>query len=385
MRVTLSAPSRFHYFDLAQQLEARNHLQQIYTGYPRWKLKALGVRHERIKTFPWIHAAFMATQRLGLHNQKSIELIDSFDRLTFDRHVASCLEDTDIFTAISGCGLLSGRTAKLLGAKYVCDRGSTHIQHQLNVLREEHTEWGMPFTPTHERIVERELNEYQEADLITVPSDYSKKTFIEHGIDESKIKSIRYGADINQFYPTEYREKRELIVAYIGGINIRKGIQYLFQAFSKIEARNKKLWLIGQADEAFVDRLRNLNMIPREAVFFGHVMQSELRDRLSQARVLVLPSIEDGFGLVVAQALACGCPAIVTDCSGSAELIENGKNGYVVPSRNVDALADAINKVVESKSYILMRHSARSKVEDIGGWSQYGDIVTSTYEYLLKA
>lgn len=385
MKVALAATGKFHYFDLAKQLAERDALALIFTGYPRWKLGATTIPDEKIRTIPWMHTFYMGTQRLSAQPHRWSETLDWVDRASFDYFVANNLPQIDVFTGISGCGMRSGVAAKNMGARYVCDRGSTHILYQNDILKREHDEWGLPFTPTHPKIIERELAEYESADLITVPSLFAKQSFVSAGVAELKIKVIPYGVDLERFEPTASPQRADFVVAYVGGINLRKGIQYLVQAFSRLAHPRKALWLIGQADRRFIDRLKKLGLLPAETVFMGHVDQAQLKGYLSQASVLVLPSVEDGFGLVMAQAMACGCPVIASSHTGAAEIVQPSINGHIVPAQSAEALADALQQMADAPDQLRMRAAARESVQKLGGWRHYGDQVFAAYRSLCGA
>lgn len=382
MNVVIAATSRFHYFDLAQQLARLGALGRMYTGYPRWKLPSSKISPQSICTVPWIHTFFMALQRTYPRPTVLSESLDWLDRVTFDAYVAKNLPECDVLTAISGCGLRSGMKAKATGGKYVCDRGSTHILYQNSILKEESSEWGLPFTPTHPRIIERELLEYEEADLITVPSAYAKRTFITAGLDEQKLAVIPYGVDLSSFYPTDTPRADSFVVAYVGGINFRKGIHYLFQAFNKIKHPKKSLLMIGQEDTELTNILRAKRIHPREVTYTGHIGHTVLKHYLSRADVLALPSVEDGFGLVMAQAMACGCPVVASEHTGGPEIVRNGFNGYVVPARDVSALAHALQSIAESSPDRRMREGALATAREMRGWSMYGEQIFDTYRAL---
>ena len=81
----------------------------------------------------------------------------------------------------------------------------------------------------------------------------------------------------------------------------------------------------------------------------GHIPQPELSAWYSRANVTVLPSVEDGFAIVLLQAMACGSPIIATENSGGPDCIEEGKNGFVVPPRDVDALAEKLVWFAENR------------------------------------
>lgn len=381
MLITLAATGKFHFVDLAKQMFRLGVLANYFTGYPRWKLGSEfppGVaRH-----VPLLHSAYMLSQRWSWIPGLVSRELDYLDRRHFDQTVARNLAPCDVYTAISSCGLASGSTAQRLGAKYVCDRGSTHIQTQNKLLKAEYERWKTPYQEVDPRVMEREMVEYDLADLITVPSLFVKTSFIRNGVDEKKIAVLPYGVDLSQFKPTAEPDPDEFVVVFVGGLNLRKGVQYLLQAFAELRAPRKMLHLIGQADPLFIKQLGSRPWWTPEVRLHGHVPQYELKQHLSRAHVLVLPSVEDGFGLVVSQALACGCPVIVTRNTGAHELIENGRNGYVIDAGNTVQLKQALERLAEERGNVDMRHHAIESVRKPGGWDTYGDRVLAAYTNL---
>src|SRR6202041_3480104 len=137
-----------------------------------------------------IHAPYM---RFAPSNTSFRLSWEWYDRVWFDRYVASSLPSCDLFCGLSGSGLYTGRVGKSRGAKYVCDRGSTHIRFQDRILREEYDRQGIPFSGIDPRIIGREEAEYQAADIITVPSTFVLNTFIEAGVARCKMRLTPYG------------------------------------------------------------------------------------------------------------------------------------------------------------------------------------------------
>ena len=171
MLVTQNSIGRFHHFHLARQLETRNLLDAIYTGYPRFKLKdEPGIPKEKIHTFPWLHTPYMARGRLllgrsiWLNREWAWWANETLDRyVTFRLNVATCL------IALSGSGLYSGNKAQRLGGFHICDRGSSHIRYQDELLFDEYQRYGSRWTGIDPRVIAKEEQEYEQADLISIP------------------------------------------------------------------------------------------------------------------------------------------------------------------------------------------------------------------------
>ena len=373
MKVVLTTLGKFHSFDLARQLHARDALQVIYSGYPRFKLRSEGLPERKVRTFPYLHAPYMASgwrDRIGLRLLRQWEY---WDRTSIDRYVANTLPDADVFVGLSSCGLATGREARRRGMKVVCDRGSTHIRHQHAVLESEHRRWGMPFTGVDPRIIDREEAEYHNADLITVPSRFVRDTFVAQGVALQKLRVLSYGVDLQRFTPVDEAPADRFDVLFVGGFSLRKGVPDLLRAFNALEHPRKSLTVAGIAEPAVVERVRELGMLPEGVRFLGHVPQPELKTLMSRSHVLVLPSVEEGLAMVMAQALACGCPVVATRNAGAEDLYSDGVEGFVVEAGNPATLGSRLQRLADDDA--LRRrfsHAALQRVRSIGGWSAYG-------------
>lgn len=384
MKAVLTTLGRFHSFDLARQLYTRGALEAIYTGYPRFKLKHEGLPHALVRTFPYLHAPYMASGWRGRFGQRFLYQWEYWDRTTIDRFVAGSLPDADVFIGLSGCGLASGREARRRGMRYVCDRGSTHIRHQDDVLREEHRRWDVPFTAIDPRIVEREEAEYETADLITVPSNFVRDTFVARGVDPAKVRVLSYGVDLDRFHPVAEPAAGGLDLLFVGAISLRKGVPYLLSAFKALRHPRKTLTIAGTQERAVVERMRALGLLTDEVRLLGHVPQPQLKELMSRSHALVLPSLEEGLAMVMAQALACGCPVVASRNTGAEDLFSDGVEGFITEAVEERSLTDRLQALADDPSLQeRMRAAAVQRVRSIGGWSAYGDQAISLYSDLL--
>jgi glycosyltransferase involved in cell wall biosynthesis len=101
--------------------------------------------------------------------------------------------------------------------------------------------------------------------------------------------------------------------------------------------------------------------------------------------VFVLPSLADGFGMVVPQAMACGLPVIVTENVGAADIVRDGRSGFIVPVRDVEALCEKLRFLHENRD--LAREMGRQARQDVicgYTWDDYGDRLVGFLETLLR-
>ncbi|MFT3735911.1 MAG: glycosyltransferase family 4 protein [Rhodocyclaceae bacterium] len=385
MKVVLSTIGKFHTFDLARQLHARGALSAVFTGYPSFKLRNEGLPASMIRSFAWVHGPYMGFPQLHKLGAGFIREMEFFDKITFDRYSAMRLPACDVFVGLSGSALLTGRKVRQRGGRYVCDRGSTHIRAQDALLRAEHAEWGVPWSGVDPRVIAREEAEYAEADLITVPSHFNRETFLAHGVPADKLAVLPYGVDLSRFQPVGSPDPQTFDVLFVGGMSLRKGVQYLVQAWRQLQHPRKSLTFVGSPAPELIALLRQRGLWPEEARVLGHMPQSQLKEVMSRSHVMVLPSIEEGLALVQAQSMACGCPVIATTHTGSEDLFTDGAEGFIVPPRDADALAARLQRLADDKVLRdAMSQAALSKVRSIGGWDAYGVRAGDLYEGLVR-
>jgi len=292
-----------------------------------------------------------------------------------------------VFIGQGRLSLHSGRRAKALGALYVCDMGSSHIRTQKALLEAEHQRRGVTFDAIDDRMVEREEKEYEVADAISVISSFARETFVAQGLAAGKLWLNPLGVDLAQFQPEAIaRREDRLEILFVGGIALRKGIFYLLDAVQRLEIPFR-LRLAGMPDVScrdFVAARRN----PDRIEFLGHQGTAAVRRLMSESDVLVLPSVEDGFGMVLLQALACGCPIIASRHSGGPDLVESGKNGFLVEPGNSDDLKEKLMAALQLKARPEIRQYCVESVRTFcgaGGWRGYAARYASELERALSS
>lgn len=386
IKVALSVVGKFHTFDLARELYARGALANIFTGYPHFKLKNEALPNELIKTFPWVQTPYMGFPWMQHLPEAVIREWENLSAITFANYVERNLPECDIYVGLSGSALPAGKKAHRRGAKFACDRGSSHIRAQDDLLREEHALWSMPFVGIDPRTIAREESEYEEADCITVPSTFVYTTFIEQGVPASKLRLLPYGVNLSRFQPINKPYSQRFDILFVGGMGLRKGVQYLVQAYQKIKHPAKSLTFVGSPSASLIKVLTARGLWPEDAIVLGHMPQTELKKVMSRSHVLVLPSLEEGLAMVMAQAMACGCPVVASNHTGAEDLMTDGLEGFIVPVREVSALTDKLQQLAdEPRLRDEMGNQALQKVQSLGGWSDYGDKAVQIYREVISA
>ena len=141
-------------------------------------------------------------------------------------------------------------------------------------------------------------------------------------------------------------------------------------AFKEFEHPNKKLTIVGPISSE--TGLENIEL-PQEVDFKGVLKGEDLTNEYLKATVFCLPTVEDGFGLVLGEALSFGIPLITTENSGGLDIIENNGEGYIVPIRDSSAIARKFQELADNPELLRkMRQSAREKSKKLGGWKDTG-------------
>lgn len=384
-RVVQSVSGVFHHFDLARQLHAQGHLEKIYSSFNWSRLKREGLPRDLVSTFPVLQPALMLLGRLG------VDLLSPFwsrwvfrNQLLLDRWVAGRIPSCDVVVALSGCGLLTGSRVQQRGGVYVCDRGSSHIRFQDQILTEEYGKWGISRVACDPQVIEREEAEYAQCDAIAVPSEFARRSFLEMGISRNKIKKISYGVDLSMFTPLSNPPEDRFEVLFVGQVSLRKGIPYLLEAFADFSHPNKRLRIVG----GLTDEIRPIlnRRLPDGVEILGARPQSELPAIMSSSHVLVLPSIEEGLAMVQGQALASGCPVIASTNTGGSDLFTDGVEGFEVPIRSAKAITDRLTQLADQPELQQrMRDAALRRVKSIGGWDDYGRNYLAFLKELVSA
>jgi glycosyltransferase involved in cell wall biosynthesis len=280
----------------------------------------------------------------------------------FDLMARRWVEDCDVLHFVSSTGLHSARKAKSAGAAIVCDVPQEHPSFQVRLLIEEQERFGLQAEIRGRLYEEKMLREFELADYFFVPSEHAKKTFIAEGFRDDQIFVLHYGIDLDHFHRVE-REDAVFRILYVGQITLRKGLQYLLQAVNELKLPNSELLLIGKVDPAMEPILRRYEGAFR---LIPSLPKVELLNYYSNSSVFVLPSLADSFALVVLEAMACGVPVIVTEHTGSKEVLREGVDGFVVPIRDVEAIKEKILFLYENRDVCKgMGEAARQRAEEL--------------------
>lgn len=196
------------------------------------------------------------------------------------------------------------------------------------------------------------------------------------GITKKPMKVLGYGnvkgVDMERFSPARFKATKNPDVftfVFVGRIVGDKGINELVEAFVKLHDKHKntRLVLVGKYEhelDPVSDKTRKFIDSNDGIDACGPKYGDDLLQMYVDADCFVMPSYREGFPNTVLEAGAMGLPSIVTDINGSREIIENEKNGLIVPSKNANALYDAMERMLtDDKAREIMKSNARQIIE----------------------
>jgi len=364
MKVNVSVQGRFHAFDLAKQLKKYNVLNKLITTYPKFKVKEWGLDSNEIVSELYLEIINRYKNRIPFISD---DRINELVKIKHAKNSAKYVSEANIMIGWSGSSLETIIEAKKQGKIFILERGSSHYSYQMNILKEENKNFQQNYI-----MWQKELLEYELADYISIPSSFVKRSFIEYGVPEEKLLVNPYGVDLSEFKQIDKKDDVFRIV-YAGGLTFQKGSHYLLQAFDELALENCELWHLGSINDEmkpYIEKYKNSNV-----KFLGHKPQKELYRYYSQGSVFVMPSIQDGFGMVILQAMACGLPLICTTNTGGDDLItKDGEEGFVIPIRDVEALKEKILYMYNNQDICKeMGEKAKQRVLKGFTWDNYGD------------
>jgi glycosyltransferase involved in cell wall biosynthesis len=374
-KVDVSVIGRFHAFNLAKSLQDKNILNKLFTTLPKFRSNDFGLKSSNVVSCWWCEVLVRILRKFKFI-QKDPSKIYWYHHCymnALNRYVKK--SDADIFIGFAGVSLEAIKIAKSKGMITILERGSSHRVYQQNIMKEEYQltniSTNIDFSQDEE-VFQRELEEYELADYISIPSSFVKRTFIEQGFDESKLIVNPYGVNLQEFKQVPKKDDIFRII-FAGGGSLRKGYHYLLQAFYELDLPNCELWHLGSVNDEmrpYIEKYKHKNWILK-----GHKPQNELYKYYSQGSVFILPSLEEGFAMVQFQAMACGLPLVCTTNTGGEDLIsKDGEEGFVIPIRDVEAIKEKILYLYENQSICKeMGQKAKKRVSNGFTWEDYGN------------
>ena len=232
---------------------------------------------------------------------------------------------------------------------------------------EREPEWASTLTGTLDSAAKlaRKDDELTSATRVIVASTFTKQTLSESPCT-AKVDIVPYGAPAAVSHEISKSSGR-LKVLFAGSLGQRKGLSYLLKAIEPLKGA-VELTLLGRKVAAGCAPLDSAVRTHRWLPSLSHgAVLREMRDH----DVLVLPSLFEGFGLVILEAMAQGTPVIATEHTAGPDVIENGTDGFIVPVRSAEAIAEKLDLLVrDGERLMTMKVAAQRKAQSFR-WESY--------------
>lgn len=308
MKIVIATSRAFHLVHLARELSLLGHEVTLMGYVPRMRMQKYGLGKASYMDLFWPVAprATLALQRpfRQLCRSQTMQIMAPYDHQVV-RRMPAC----DVFIGLSGviCQGFSAARQKY-GALTLCERGSAHVTEQSRLISSD----GAKRLP--DTYILRELAGYETADWTVVPSRFAERTFLKQGFPQERLFRNMYGVDTTRF-PLAVRQQRStgapIRALFVGAWSYQKGCDFLTEALEKMP--DLEVTHAGQkVDLAFPDtpRFRSL----------GHVDNTRLKEIYASHDVLILPSRQDGFGMVLLEAFASGLPIVASRNTGAVDI-----------------------------------------------------------------
>ena len=314
-----------------------------------------------------------------IKHETGVFSIDSIYK-SLDQRVASNLRtfkkaDLDAVYSYEDGALFTFQEAKLLGITCLYDLPIGYWRTARKLLaaeRELWPEWSSTLTGFNdsEAKLARKDEELKLSEHIFVASSFTKSTLGDFKGGLPPITIVPYG------FPPVYHARtytpvknRPLKVLFVGGLSQRKGIANLFAAVDAI-GKHVELTVVGRKAS---DSCEALDNALAKHTWIPSLPHAQVLELMREHDVLIFPSLFEGFGLVITEAMSQGTPVITTDRTAGPDLIENGKNGWIVEAGSTEAIKNTIESILLQPEIVEAFGKAAMQTAQKRNWEMYGD------------
>lgn len=232
----------------------------------------------------------------------------------------------------------------------------------------------------NEEIANSFATEIKLANYHIIASSFSKKALTFNKVKDKHIFICAYGVDSNKFKVSQQKDTEKLKVLFVGEINQRKGIKQILEAAKELKNTNIEFNLVGMG-KAYKSYL--YDDFEEFVNFKGRVSYEELMQEYASNHIFIFPSMGEGFGLVLLEALASGLPIIASKNCAGPDLIDTGKNGFIIDAGNTEQLKQQIIWFKNNQIKIIeMSKNARQTALQFS-WNNYEECLVNNLNKIL--
>lgn len=252
------------------------------------------------------------------------------------------------------------------------------IRHRPFIGTEQSTGWARGFSKFFRRFV------YKKAKLCIAASNAVREEFEKLGVKNSVV--IPNGVDLDKFTSADVGRRTSHVILSVGRLVEVKGHTYLIDALAKIrkEIPDAQLVFVGDGSRRKSLEMQAEALGAKKSVrFAGEVPHDSLPQYYAGADVFVMPSLSEGFGIAVIEAMASGIPVVASCVGGLKDIIDDGKTGLLVQAANSGEIAAAVCRLWKDRALKeRMINEARMRVQKYD-WSNISSHVRSIYRKLV--
>ena len=294
---------------------------------------------------------------------------------SLDRYVAAQLLRSEALSAVYAYedgALHTFRAAHRLGIKKIYELPIGYWRAAQQIFKEErelNPEWACTLPGLHDSPdkLARKEEELHLADRVIVASSFVRSTLVDYQKCTSLIEVVPYGAPPPVARNFDFVRKAPLKVLIVGSLSQRKGISYALDAIEPL-GDQVSLTMIGRAVSA--DCVPLIAAIDKYR-WFESLPHSEILRQMKNHDILLFPTLFDGFGLVIAEALSQGLPVISTPNSGAPECIRHGVEGFIVPIRDSQAITLHLQQLLDNPDQLASMQQACLRRAAELSWTEY--------------
>jgi starch synthase len=385
--VLICATSRFHYQQLAHQLISDGMLYRWISSLPLTKIP-IEIRNLTISR-PLSLLFYLFSSRLTYAPPALKSLLVYYSNTIFDCQSLDIIKRVNpkVVIGLSHCISKAGAYAANHGACYFCDVPIAHPNFLNQTLSYEYAKLRIPYIPIHQRQIDMEVSAHHHSSRIVCPSSFVKDTLASEGVSPDKITVIPYGSGrvISASSLQASLTKPNAIspsfnILFVGQVSVRKGIHYLLDAFARFSHPHKSLVLAGSlgSDAKIVLSRFNLDHVS----VLGVQSKASLHSLYSSSTVFVLPSLSEGFALVIGEAMAYGLPIVYTYETGASEIVTDNVEGLMIKGKQYRSILEAFEWMADNPARMqAMRCASLQRSRSMQGWSEYG----KTWKMLIQS
>ncbi len=330
---------------------------------------------DRVESYPWREILRMMVVR-GIKDPVIGDAVFHWGRDGFDNWVARRLHGIDAIYGYEYGSLAMFRAAKERGIHAIYDMPSPEHDFVERLLAPEFerfpglkTSYRKMAERKHRERTDRRRMEWELADLAVANSTFTADSWRSAGWQEKSVAVIPYGAPPVSDIKQSLSASGPLRCLWAGTFSVRKGAHYLIEALRAMgdEARHVEISVYG----AVTLPEEILKQAPPSIVFRGSVPRSELFAAMQSSELLVFPTLCDGFGLVVNEALAQGLPVLTTRRAGAADLIREGINGWIIEAGSTVTIIEGLRRCLSVRDELPSMREAARETAASWQWSDY--------------